>query len=147
MNNKPVNFLLVEDDNIHAHLVSRSLEKSVVPVKVYRVANGADALSFLRRQGLYALEPRPDVVLLDLKLPKIDGHQVLAAIKADSDLRMIPVVVMTTSRDDADREKAYRHHANSYVVKPADFARFRDVVTDISHYWGTCNQPPAASDS
>ena len=147
MNDKPLKFLLVEDDDIHAHLVARCLEKSSVAARVYRVASGDDALSFLRRQGPFAHHPRPDVVLLDLKLPKLDGHQVLAAIKEDNDLRMIPVVVMTTSRDDADREKAYRQHANSYVVKPADFAKFREMVTEISYYWGVCNEPPILVDS
>jgi CheY-like chemotaxis protein len=142
MNDKRVIFLLVEDDDIHAHLVTRSLEKTPLKTGVFRVANGDDALLYLRQQGRYANHPRPDVVLLDLKLPKVDGHQVLAAIKADEDLRMIPVVVMTTSRDETDRAKAYQHHANSYVVKPADFEKFREVVTEVSHYWGVYNEPP-----
>ncbi len=142
MTTKLVTFLLIEDDDIHAHLVTRSLEKAPVPSEIYRVANGADALLFLRRRGRFVNHPRPDVVLLDLKLPKVNGHEVLAAIKEDEDLRMIPVVVMTTSRDETDRAKAYRHHANSYVVKPADFEKFREIVTEVSHYWGVCNEPP-----
>jgi CheY-like chemotaxis protein len=142
MNDKPVTFLLVEDDDIHAHLVTRSLEKSYVKTAVFRVSNGADALLFLRRQGRYVNYPRPDVVLLDLKLPKVNGHEVLVVMKEDADLRTIPVIVMTTSRDETDRARAYQHHANSYVVKPADFEKFRVVVTEVSHYWGVCNEPP-----
>lgn len=142
MYQKTVNFLLVEDDDIHAHLVMRSLEKAKLEAHVARVANGAEALSYLQGVESFADEPRPDVILLDLKLPRVSGHEVLAAIKEDDDLRMIPVVVMTTSRDELDRAKAYQHHANSYVVKPADFAKFRQVVTEVSHYWGECNEPP-----
>lgn len=145
MDAKRLVFLLVEDDDIHAHLVARSLENSDLPPRIYRVTNGFEALDFLRQQGEYASVPRPDVVLLDLKLPKATGHEVLAVIKQDERLQMIPVVVMTTSRDEIDRAKAYKHHANSYVVKPADFHIFRRVITDVSHYWGVCNEPPCVT--
>ncbi len=137
-----VNFLLVEDDDIHAHLVERSLKKARVGNRIFRVANGAEALAFLRQEEPYADQPRPDVVLLDLKLPKVDGHEVLAAIKADLTLHTIPVVVMTTSDAESDRERAYEHNANSYVVKPVDFDKFRQLVSELSLYWGVWNEPP-----
>lgn len=142
MNEGVITFLLVEDDDIHAHLVTRSLDKSGQSSRVVRVADGAEALAYLHRQGPYAGCPRPDVVLLDLKLPKLDGHEVLAAIKEDEDLKTIPVVVMTTSRAEADRAKAYMHHANSYVVKPVDFEKFQQLVRDLSLYWGVWNEAP-----
>lgn len=142
MANQLITFLLVEDDDIHAHLIERSLDKARVANEVHRVEDGAKALEFLRQQGEYADSPRPDVVLLDLKLPKVDGHEVLAAIKEDADLHAIPVVVMTTSAAETDRAKAYKHHANSYLVKPVDFDKFRQLVNDLSLYWGVWNQPP-----
>jgi CheY-like chemotaxis protein len=146
MEAEPLCFLLVEDDDNHAHLVLRSLEKAPFSVRLYRVTSGADALSFLRREEGFEDAPSPDLVLLDLNLPRATGHEVLSAIKEDPLLKMIPVVVMTTSRDEADRAQAYRHHANSYVVKPADYQKFRQIITDISHYWCRCNEPPYLAD-
>lgn len=144
--NPPLTILLVEDDDIHAHLVMRSLSESPLAGPVHRVTNGFDALQFLRRAGQYTDAPTPDMVLLDLNLPKTSGHDVLAVIKQDPQLRVIPVVVMTTSRDELDRAKAYSHHANSYIVKPADFQQFRTVIAEVSHYWGTCNERPISVD-
>jgi len=144
-------FLLVEDDDIHAHLVMRSihahlvmrsLEQARVTNHVVRVADGQQAIDYLRQAGEFAGEPRPEIILLDLKLPKVDGHEVLSVIKTDETLRMIPVVVMTTSDAETDRAKAYEHHANSYVVKPVDFDKFRKLVEDLSLYWGVWNKPP-----
>ena len=125
-----ITFLLVEDDDTHAHLVTRSLAKSRVANRVHRVTDGVEAIEFLKQRGVHANQDRPDVVLLDLKLPKIDGHEVLARIKNDPDLMKIPVVVMTTSDAESDRAKAYQHHANSYVVKPVDFEKFRQKLYD-----------------
>ena len=135
-------FLLVEDDDNHAHLVTRSLAKARVQNRVFRVADGEAALLFLRQQGEYESMPHPDVILLDLKLPKLNGHEVLAAIKEDDKLKSIPVVVMTTSDAESDRARAYEHHANSYVVKPVNFDRFRELVQDLCLYWGVWNEPP-----
>ncbi|WP_342190274.1 response regulator [Stieleria varia] len=135
-------FLLVEDDDNHAHLVMRSLQKARVQNRVFRVSDGAEALAFLRSEGDFADTPHPDVVLLDLNLPKLSGHEVLAIIKQDEHLKTIPVVVMTTSDAESDRVKAYEHHANSYVVKPLDFDRFRELVRDLCLYWGVWNEPP-----
>ena len=142
MSKRRTTFLLVEDDDIHAHLVMRSLENARVRNEIFRVADGAEAIAYLRGEDQYADRQLPDVVLLDLKLPKVDGHDVLAIIKEDEQLKFIPVVIMTTSNDEADRAKAYRHHANSYVVKPIDFEKFRQLVTELCLYWSVWNEPP-----
>jgi CheY-like chemotaxis protein len=142
-----VKFLLVEDDEDHANLVKRNLSRARVANSVTHVPDGAEALAFLRRQGDYAGAERPDVVLLDLKLPKIDGLEVLEAIRADEELRDLPVVVLTTSDAEADRERAYQHHVNSYLVKPVDFEKFRQMVNDLSLYWGVWNVLPPGSTS
>ena len=134
--------MLVEDNDTHAHLVERSLAKSDFPNYVFRVENGARALEFLRREGEFSNQIKPDVVLLDLKLPKIDGLEVLSVIKNDENLKRIPVVVMTTSNTQSDRAKAYEHHANSYVVKPIDFDKFRSLLNAVCVYWGQWNESP-----
>jgi CheY-like chemotaxis protein len=139
-----VRFLLVEDDDSHVAILRRNLERSRVGNAIDRVADGAAALEFLRREGVYADRMRPDVILLDLKLPKLDGHEVLAAIKSDPNLQDIPVVVLTTSNAELDRVKAYRHHTNSYLVKPIDFEQFCKMVDDLGIYWGVWNRPPPA---
>lgn len=137
-----IHFLLVEDDDIHAHLVTRSLERARVSNRVSRVVDGAEAIAFLRKEGQHAGESQPDVILLDLKLPKVSGHEVLCAIKQDDQLKQIPVVVMTTSDAESDRAQAYEHYVNSYVVKPVDFDKFRQLVDDLCLYWGVWNEPP-----
>ncbi|MFK7767290.1 MAG: response regulator [Mariniblastus sp.] len=136
----PLTFLLVEDDDTHAHLITRSLAKSEIDNRVFRVNDGAKAIQWLQQAGESSDQPRPDVVLLDLKLPKLDGHEVLMEIKSDPGLRKIPIVVMSTSNSEVDRNKAYENHANSYVVKPTDFAQFRKLINDICVYWGVWNQ-------
>ena len=142
MKNKLVHFLLVEDDDNHAHLIIRSLERARIRNRVERVADGDLALKFLRRQAPFTDKKRPDVILLDLKLPKIDGHEVLKNIKEDPQLASIPVVIMTTSDAETDLAKAYEYHANSYLVKPIDFDKFRQLVDELSLYWGVWNAPP-----
>ena len=134
-------FLLVEDDEDHAAIVLRTLRRNRVGNVVDHVTDGAEALAYLRREGAFADREPPDIVLLDLKLPKVDGHEVLAAIKSDPALAPIPVVVLTTSAAETDRIKAYEHHANSYLVKPIDFKRFRQMVKDLDLYWGMWNRP------
>lgn len=140
MKPKTIRFLLVEDDDDHAAIILRGLKGSRVPSLTNRVRDGLEALSYLRRKEPFADADRPDVVLLDLKLPKLSGHEVLRAVKSDPDLRAIPVVVLTTSNADADRDQAYRLHANSYLVKPMDFVQFRQMVQDMNLYWGHWNQ-------
>ena len=140
-----IRFLLVEDNDDHAMLVQRNLARSPVPNTVDRVADGVRALRYLRKEGEYADCAAPDIVLLDLKLPKLDGHEVLAAIKSDPALRGLPVIVLSTSAAEADRRRAYGNHANSYLVKPLDFKEFQQLVQDLTVYWGVWNQPAPAN--
>jgi CheY-like chemotaxis protein len=135
-----VHFLLVEDDDSHAELVRRNLAKERVENSLDRVVDGEQAMRYLRQEAPFEQAARPDVILLDLKLPKVDGHEVLRTIKSDPDLRPIPVVVLTTSDAEADREQAYALNANSYLVKPIDFEQFRRIVKDLSLYWGVWNR-------
>lgn len=137
-----MHFLLVEDDDSHAKITLRSLQMNRVANTVDRVADGVEALRYLKQEGQYAGRPRPDVILLDLKLPKLDGHEVLHEIKQHEELCCIPVVVLTTSDAEADRSKAYQQHANSYLVKPVDFDKFRQMVNELCLYWGIWNAPP-----
>ena len=113
----PAHFLLVEDDPSHAELVRLCLAASPPEVTVDHVSDGAAALAYLRRQGEYVDAPRPDLVLLDLKLPKLDGHEVLEQVKSDDALATIPIVVLTTSASESDRARAYRQHVNSLPVE------------------------------
>jgi CheY-like chemotaxis protein len=141
MVHKAVHFLLVEDDDDHAELIVMALTADNGAHKtVDRVDNGEDALLYLKRRGKFANSRRPNIVLLDLKLPRVDGHEVLSTMKADPDLRDIPVVVLTTSQAPEDKVKAYACHANSYLAKPMDFGEFTRMVKDLSHYWTSWNQ-------
>jgi two-component system, response regulator len=138
MSIQPMIVLLVEDNDAHAELVIRGLANHSVTNKIYHVRDGEAALQFLYREGLYAepgLSPRPHVILLDLRLPKIDGVEVIQEIKSSPDLKMIPVVVLTTSDLPQDLERAYGLCANSYLVKPADFQKFQQMIKDLGFYW------------
>ena len=132
---KPVEILLVEDSPTDALLAKEALEDSKVRNHLHVVVDGVEALEFLRRQGKHADAPRPDLVLLDLNLPKKDGRQVLKEIKDDEQLRLIPVVVLTTSTAETDVLKTYGLHANCYIVKPVDFEKFAEVVRAIENFW------------
>ncbi len=116
---RPVEILLVEDSPTDAMFAREALEYSKVCNNLYAVTDGVEAMAFLRREGRYAAVPRPDLILLDLNLPKMDGREVLSKIKEDERLKVIPVVVLTSSKDEADVLKAYGLHANCYIVKPA----------------------------
>ena len=137
--------LLVEDEDAHAMLILRSLEDMRIANSIYRVKDGKEALDYLFRSGKYAdakKSPRPDLILLDLKLPKLDGHEVLRLIKESDELRIIPVIMLTTSENEADMLKAYHRHANSYLVKPIDFDEFRKMLKDAGFYWFLWNHHP-----
>ena len=135
--------MMIDDDDDHAKLVSRNLERDRIGNSFMRFSDGIEALKYLRQQGEHADAPLPDVILLDLKMPRMDGHEVLSAIKADEHLAVIPVVILTTSNAEIDRCKAYNLHANSYLVKPIDLKSFQQVVRDLGLYWGMWNEPGA----
>ena len=144
MGNKLV--LLIEDNIDDERLTLRALRKNNIMNEVVVAYDGEEALDYLFARGSYAgrdTEVMPAVVILDLKLPKVDGHEVLAKIKEDESLRRIHVVILTTSNAERDRLKAYDLHANSYVVKPLDFASFTELIKDLSLYWGVWNEKVA----
>ena len=142
--NKPV-ILFVEDNESHVMLTKRLLNDTNAAKEVCRVADGKDALDYLFHRGDYADErksPRPDLILLDLRIPKIDGLKVLEEIKGSEDLTDIPVVVLTSSEDEDDMVRDYRHHANSYLVKPPDIDEFGEMMKDTYSYWLNWNRCP-----
>ncbi len=132
---RPAVILLVEDNLGDVELTREALEEAKLLNTLHVVPDGMEALAFLRQQGPYASAPRPDLILLDLNLPKKDGREVLAEVKADPALRIIPIIVLTTSNADEDILKAYKLNANSYVPKPVDFAGFAAVVRSIQCFW------------
>lgn len=134
---KPVEILLVEDNPGDADLARDALEKGKVRNNLHVVTDGEAAMAFLNKQGAYDVAPRPDLILLDLNLPKKDGREVLAEIKIDPDLKRIPVVVLTTSRDEEDVLKSYDLHANCYLAKPIQFDEFFTMVRSIEQFWLT----------
>jgi CheY-like chemotaxis protein len=132
---RPVEILLVEDSPSDADLTVEALSDGGVLNNLHWIEDGVEALAFLRRQGKYSDAPRPDLILLDLNLPKKDGRQVLAEIKADPQLRLIPVVILTTSAAERDILKTYELNANCYVTKPMDLEQFFSVVKLIEMFW------------
>jgi len=134
---RPIEILLVEDNPGDARLTREALRDGTVQNNLSVVNDGVEALAFLRREGAYQESPRPDLILLDLNLPRKDGRQVLAEIKADPDLKMIPVVILTTSTAEEDVLNSYGLHANAYVKKPVDLSQFLRVVEAIEEFWLT----------
>jgi CheY-like chemotaxis protein len=133
---KPINILLVEDNPGDVHLTKEALKDTKILNQLYVVEDGVEAMAFLRRQGKYAKAAvRPDLILLDLNLPKKDGREVLAEIKQDDDLKRIPVVVLTVSKAEEDIIKTYNLHANCYITKPVDLSQFMEVVNAIENFW------------
>jgi len=132
--------LLVEDNAAHAKLAMMAIRSGTVPVTVDWVADGEQALAYLHRHPPHEKHPEVDLILLDLKAPRVDGFETLRQIKADPELRAIPVVVLSASLNKADMEEAYRNYANSYLVKPLDFDEFQHMISDLVTYWGTWNQ-------
>ena len=140
----PVEILLVEDNPGDVRLTKEALKEGKVYNNLHWAKDGVEALEFLRRQGKYANAPRPDIILLDLNLPKKDGREVLVEIKGDNELALIPVVVLTTSKAEEDVLKSYELHANCYVTKPVDLDQFIRVVKSIDGFWLTVvTLPPA----
>jgi CheY-like chemotaxis protein len=139
---EPVEILLAEDNETDAELALRALGKSKVANRVVWVKDGEEALDYVFRRGAHTGRNGgdPRLVLLDLKMPKVDGAQVLAELKGNERTRSIPVVVMTSSKEERDLEQTYRSGVNSYVVKPLDFAQFVEVVTKVGLYWVVVNK-------
>jgi len=145
MQGEAVQILLVEDDPDHAELIIRGLQDNGVANRIHHVSDGETALDYLFQRGEYAdaeTSPRPHLVLLDLRLPKIDGLEVLREIKADEGLRRIPVVVLTSSAAESDIAGASDNYVNSYLVKPVEFDEFRRMMRDLGFYWLVWNQHP-----
>jgi two-component system response regulator len=143
--NHEVEILLVEDNPNDAELAMRALKKNNLTNKVVRVCDGEEALDYIFARGLFKTRERmniPRLILLDLKLPKVNGLEVLKIIKADEITKMIPVVVLTSSQEESDMIESYRLGVNSYIVKPVDFDKFIDSVRDIGLYWLLLNQQP-----
>ena len=133
----PVEILLVEDNPGDVRLTKEALKEGKVYSNLHWAKDGVEALEFLRRQGKFADAPRPDIILLDLNLPKKDGREVLSEIKNDDDLKRIPVVILTTSKAEEDVLRSYQLHANCYVTKPVDLEKFIGVVESIDKFWLT----------
>ncbi|MBC1241000.1 response regulator [Nostoc linckia z18] len=131
----PIEVLLVEDNPGDAQLTRIALEDSKISIHLNVVEDGVEAMAFLRKQGKYVEAAHPDIVLLDLNLPKKDGREVLAEIKVDDNLKRIPVVVLTTSQAEEDILKAYNLSANCYITKPVDFDQFVKIVKSIENFW------------
>jgi chemotaxis family two-component system response regulator Rcp1 len=138
----PIEILLVEDNPGDARLAREALKDAKVRNNLHWVADGVEAMRFLQHEDGYAQSPSPDVILLDLNLPKKDGRQVLREIKADPDLKRIPVVVLTVSSAEEDVLKSYDLHANCYITKPLDLSQFIDVVQSIEDFWLTIVRLP-----
>ncbi len=135
MDTKLVNILLVEDSPGDIALIQEALQDSKLVNKLYIVKDGLEALNFLRKKEKYEEVPRPDLILLDLNLPKMNGKDVLAEIKQDTELQRIPVVIMTSSKNEEDILRSYNLKANCYIVKPLDFNQFVNVVQSIEQFW------------
>ena len=144
-NTNEVEILLVEDNPNDVELTFRALKKHNITNKVHVVKDGAEALEYIFATGAYAnrdINHNPRVILLDLKLPKVDGLEVLRQIKSNEKTKMIPVVVLTSSKEERDLVESYRLGANSYITKPVDFESFVKAVSELGLYWLLLNQPP-----
>ena len=132
---RPIEILMVEDNPGDVRLAQEAMKEAKMRNRLTVVHDGVEALAYLRREGRFAQAVRPDLILLDLNLPRKDGREVLAELKSDPDLKSIPVVVLTTSRAEQDVEGAYKLHANCYITKPVDFNQFMKVVQQIDNFW------------
>ena len=134
---RPIEILLVEDSATDVLLAEEALEQAKMRNNLHVVKDGVEAMAFLRKEGKYADVPRPDLMLLDLNMPRKDGREVLVEVKADANFNQIPVVLLTTSQAQEDVDRAYDLHANCYISKPVDFEQFTNVVRAIDQFWFT----------
>ncbi|MFX1342962.1 MAG: response regulator [Promethearchaeota archaeon] len=132
---RPIEILLVEDNPGDVRLTKEAFKDAKVINNIHVAKDGEEAMAFLRRKGNYANLPRPDIILLDLNLPRKDGREVLAEIKEDPSLKCIPVVILTTSKSEEDILSTYNHHANCYITKPVDLNQFITVIKSIEDFW------------
>lgn len=132
---KPIEILLVEDSLADIRLVKEALKDGKLYNSLNVVRDGMEAMAFLRKEGKYKAVSRPDLILLDLNLPKMDGREVLSEIKQDTDLKRIPVLILTSSQTDKDIIKSYNQHANCYITKPVDLDQFFEVIKSIESFW------------
>lgn len=132
---RPPNILLVEDNPADVQLTRQAFRRGALAPLLYAVENGEQALAFLRHEGDFANVPRPDLILLDLNMPLMDGREVLSEIKSDLELCLLPVLILTTSQNAQDIADAYRLHANAYIAKPLQMARFRETIQAIEQFW------------
>jgi CheY-like chemotaxis protein len=138
-----LDILMVEDSPSDVFLTQEALKQTNESCRVHVVSDGVEAMEFLRKEGAHAKAPRPDIILLDLNMPRKDGREVLLEIKSDDKLKCIPVLVLTSSSAEQDIAKAYSLHANCYLTKPVDFARFKEVINSIKTFWfGNVTLPP-----
>jgi len=145
MKGTPITILLVEDDPAHAEIVRRNFEDFGMANRLVHVSDGQDALDYLYRRAGFSepeLAPRPGLILLDLRLPRVEGLEVLRIVKEDADLCRIPVVILTTSAAESDMIRAYSCHANSYLVKPVGLPQFVEMMKMLGYYWLTWNEYP-----
>jgi CheY-like chemotaxis protein len=136
-NGRPIEVLLVEDNPGDVRLTQETFRDANQSIRLHVATDGAEAMAFLRREGSHVDAPRPDVILLDLNLPKMDGREVLVQIKKDEELKAIPIVILTTSDAEADIVASYRLHANCYLTKPVQLKAFEDLVKSINDFWMT----------
>jgi len=137
-----IDILLVEDNEGDARLAKEAMRESKIRNTLHHVTDGEEAMAFLRKEGRYSATPRPDLILLDLNLPKKDGRQVLAEIKEDESLKRIPVVILTVSSAEEDILKTYNLHANCYITKPIDLNQFMKVIRSVEDFWLTIVKLP-----
>jgi two-component system, chemotaxis family, response regulator Rcp1 len=136
-NSRPAEVLLAEDNENDVELTRQGFKRCKLVLNLHHVKDGEDCMAFLRKRGQYSSAPTPDLLLLDLNMPRMDGREVLAEMVADETLRAIPVVVLTTSAQDEEILKMYKMRCSSYIVKPVDFEQFLHVVRSIAEYWFT----------
>lgn len=142
---QPVTILFIEDDPAHAEITIRNFKKYRITNNIIHLRDGQQALDYLLRQGDFSdpeISPRPDLILMDLRLPKVDGMEVLEKIRSENCLRNIPTIILTTSEADSDISKAYEYNVNSYLVKPLDLDKFSRLIETFGFYWVVWNKYP-----
>lgn len=142
---KAIDILLAEDNIGDIRLTEEAIKESKLKINLHVVMNGEEAMKYLRKEGKYENEPRPDLIVLDLNMPKKDGRQTLAEIKSDQKFKKIPVVILTISKAEKDVLESYEHHANCYITKPLDMDKFVDVVKTLDNFWFSIVTLPSTS--